>query len=257
MLIDSHCHLNYLDISVDDALAKAKANGISAFLNVSINLETFDQVLTAAENHRAVFASVGLHPSEQGRKPSVDELVKLASHPKVVAIGETGLDYFRCDGDMSWQRERFITHITAAREAGLPLIIHTREAEEDTLAILRAHNAAQVGGVMHCFTGTKAMAEASMELGFYISFSGIVTFKNAKSLQELARELPLERILVETDSPYLAPTPFRGKPNQPAYTRYVAEKIAELRGVSLATIEQVTSENFAQCFAKTALDVAQ
>jgi len=196
-----------------------------------------------------VFASVGLHPNEQGgRDPGVDELVRYAQHPKVIAIGETGLDYFRSEGDLEWQRDRFRRHIAAAKQAGKPLIIHSRDASNDTLRILAEESAADVGGVMHCFTGDWDMAQRAMDLNFHISFSGIVTFKSARELQEVAGKIPEERMLVETDSPYLAPVPHRGKPNHPALVRHVAEYIAELRGETYAQVAEVTTRNFIRLF---------
>jgi TatD DNase family protein len=206
-------------------------------------------MLGIAESHASVFASVGLHPNEQGgHEPGIDELVALAQHPKVVAIGETGLDYFRSEGDLDWQRERFRRHIRAAKACGKPIIVHSRDAPEDTIAILDEEGAQEVGGVMHCFTGDWAMAEQAMALNFHISFSGIVTFKSAIGLQAVAREMPEERMLVETDCPYLAPVPHRGKPNQPAYVRHTAEFIAELRGMSYEQLAAITTENYLNLF---------
>lgn len=254
MLVDSHCHLDRLDLapfggSIDGVLAAAQQQDIGHFLCVSINLEDYPAMLGIAEAHEQVTASVGLHPNEQGgHDPGVSELVEQASHPKVVAIGETGLDYFRSEGDLEWQRERFRRHIAAARQSGKPLIIHSRDAREDTLAILAEEEAGEVGGVMHCFTGDWDMAQRAMELGFYISFSGIVTFKNAQELQAVARDMPADRMLVETDSPYLAPVPLRGKPNYPAYVRHVAEFIAELRNESYAAVAAATTNNFRRLF---------
>ncbi|MGL4603219.1 MAG: TatD family hydrolase, partial [Iodobacter sp.] len=204
-----------------------------------------------ADAHANIFASVGVHPDyEDTVEPSVEQLVELAKHPKVVAIGETGLDYFRLQGDLEWQRERFRVHIRAAKQAGLPLIIHTRSSAADTIRILQEEGADEVGGVLHCFTETWEMAQAAMELGFYISFSGIVTFKKAVELQDVARRVPLNRMLIETDSPYLAPVPFRGKQNQPAWVRHVAESIADLRGVSVNQIADASSANFFKLFAR-------
>lgn len=218
-------------------------------LCVSVTLADFPQVLAVAEAHEEMYASVGVHPDyEDAGAVTVDELVNLARHPKVIAIGETGLDYFRLSGDLEWQRERFRTHIRAAIRAGKPLIIHTRAAAEDTLRIMREENAGQIGGVMHCFTESLEVAEQAMALGFYISFSGIVTFKNAQALKEVARVIPLNRMLVETDSPYLAPIPYRGKTNQPAYVRYVAEEIARLRNIPLEEVAAATTRNFFELF---------
>jgi TatD DNase family protein len=218
-----------------------------------VNLENFPRVLAVAEAHPNLFASVGVHPDhDEGREPSVDELVKLAQHPRVVAIGETGLDYYRLQRDeVEWQRARFRTHIRAAHEADIPLIIHTRNAADDTLAIMAEEGADKPCGVMHCFTESWAVAEAAIAMGFYISFSGIVTFKSAKDLKEVARRVPIERMLIETDSPYLAPMPHRGKRNEPAYVRHVAEEIAHLRGISLDEVAAATSKNFADLFKVT------
>jgi len=254
MLVDSHCHLDMLDLgpfggSVDGVLDAALANDVGHFLCVSINMEDYPAMLKIAESHDRVTASVGLHPNEQGgHDPSIDELVELAKHPKVVAIGETGLDYFRSEGDLDWQRERFRRHIRAARTCGLPIIVHSRDAREDTIAILDEEGAGEVGGVMHCFTGDWAMAQQAIALNFHISFSRIVTFKSAKELQEVAEKIPAERMLVETDCPYLAPVPHRGKPNQPAFVRHTAEFIAALRGESYDQVAQATTENFRALF---------
>ena len=254
MLVDSHCHLDRLDLSQVDGkltglLTAAAELDVAHFLCVSINLEDYPAMLAIAEQHDRISASVGLHPNEQdGHDPGIDELVDYAKHPKVIAIGETGLDYFRSEGDLEWQRDRFRRHIAAAKQTGKPLIIHSRDAKEDTLKILEEESAAEVGGVMHCFTGDWDMAQRAMALNFYISFSGIVTFKSARELQEIATRMPAERYLVETDSPYLAPVPHRGKPNQPAFVRHVAEFIAELRGESYEQVAAVTTENFRTLF---------
>ncbi|MDE3207601.1 MAG: TatD family hydrolase [Pseudomonadota bacterium] len=218
-------------------------------LCVSVTLERLHEVIALAERFPHIYASVGLHPDEEViAEPGVEELVRLAGHPKVVAIGETGLDYFRQGSAPDWQRQRFATHIQAARQTGLPLIIHTRQAADDTLRIMHDERASEVGGVMHCFTETLDVAEKAMDLGFYISFSGIVTFKNAIVLQEVAKKIPMERMLVETDSPYLAPVPYRGKVNEPAYVRYVAEQIAFLRNMSIETVIEETGKNFFRLF---------
>jgi TatD DNase family protein len=254
MLVDSHCHLDRLDLapfdgSIEGVLEAAQAQDIRHFLCVSINLEDYPAMLEIAESHEQVSASVGVHPNEQGgHEPDVDELVRHARHPKVIAIGETGLDYFRSEGDLEWQRDRFRRHIAAARQAGKPLIIHSRDASEDTLRILAEESAGDVGGVMHCFTGDWAMAKQCMDLNFHISFSGIVTFKSARELQEVAVKMPEERMLVETDSPYLAPVPHRGKPNHPALVRHVAEYIAQLRGETFEQVADVTTRNFINLF---------
>ena len=250
-LIDSHCHLNFPDLAenIADVLAQMQHNDVVGALCVSVNLADFPQVLALAEQHPNIYASVGVHPDyEQVEEPSVARLVELAQHPKVIAIGETGLDYFRLKGDLEWQRTRFRNHIRAACECGKPLIIHTREAAEDTLRIMAEENAAGAGGVMHCFTETWEVAEAALAMGFYISFSGIVTFKNAKQIKEVAQRMPLERILIETDAPYLAPAPYRGKLNQPAYVKHIAEEIATLRGISVGEVGQSTTENFVRLF---------
>jgi TatD DNase family protein len=261
MLVDSHCHLDMLDLapfggSIDGVLAAAHAAGVGHFLCVAVNLEDYPAMLRIAETHGDVTVSVGVHPNERGgRDPSIDELAGLAAHPRVVAVGETGLDYVRSEGDLEWQRDRFRRHIAAAGEAGKPLIIHSRDAGDDTIAILEAEGAERVGGVMHCFTGDWALAEQAMALGFYISFSGIVTFRSAAVLQDVARRMPLERMLVETDCPYLAPVPHRGKPNQPAWVRHTAEFIAELRGESCEAIAAATTTNFRTLFRPPAMPV--
>ena len=249
--VDSHCHLNFPELSenIADVLAQMRHNDVVGVLCVSVNLADFPQVLALAEQHPNIYASVGVHPDYEGvEEPSVARLIELAQHPKVIAIGETGLDYFRLKGDLEWQRTRFRNHIRAARECGKPLIIHTREAAADTLRIMVEENAAGAGGVMHCFTETWEVAEAALAMGFYISFSGIVTFKNAKQLKEMAQRVPLESILIETDAPYLAPMPHRGKLNQPAYVKHVAEEIALLRGISVNEVGQRTTENFMRLF---------
>lgn len=218
-------------------------------LCVSVTLDKFPEVLALAEEYDNFYASVGVHPDyEDIAEPSIDELFSLASHPKVIAIGETGLDYFRLTGDLEWQRERFRTHIRAAILAKKPLIIHTRSAADDTLRIMQEEGAAQVGGVMHCFTESLEVALQAISMGFYISFSGIVTFKNALSLKQVAQKIPLDKILVETDSPYLAPVPFRGKINQPAYVKFVAQEVANLRGISIEAITEATTNNFFNLF---------
>lgn len=255
MFIDSHCHLNFPELAgdIDTILDNMRINGVSHALCVSVELETFPQVLEVAEQHGNLYASVGVHPDYELKvEPTQVELVRFAQHPKVIAIGETGLDYFRLTGDLEWQRERFRTHIRAAKECGKPLIIHTRSAAADTLRIMDEEAAAQVGGVMHCFTENLEVAQAAIELGFYISFSGILTFKNATLIKEVARSIPLEKILIETDSPYLAPTPHRGKMNQPAFVKHVAEEIARLRNITLEEVGEATSHNFNCLFLKNA-----
>ncbi len=255
MLVDSHCHLDRVDLAPYDndfsgLLAATHDAGVSHMLCVSIDLESYPAMLALVEPHAQISVSVGVHPSDHDRRePSVDELVALARHDKNVAIGETGLDYFRADGDLDWQRTRFRTHIRAARAAAKPLIIHTRDAREDTIEILREERADEVGGVMHCFTETWDMASAALAMGFYISFSGIVTFKSADALREVAARVPAERLLIETDSPYLAPVPHRGRPNEPRYVGHVAETLAALRGVAPDTLIQQTHDNFFRLFA--------
>lgn len=251
MFIDSHCHLDFPELSekLPELLDHMASNQVTHALCVAVDLPDFPQVRALAEQHANLFASVGVHPDYQDTpEPSVEQLVQLADHPRVVAIGETGLDYFRLKGDLEWQRERFRTHIRAARAAAKPLIIHTREAAADTLKIMREEGAQAVGGVMHCFTENWEVAEQAMELGFYISFSGIVTFKKALSIKEVAQKMPLERMLIETDSPYLAPAPFRGKQNEPALVKHVAEEIARLRHDSVENIGIATSNNFFKLF---------
>ncbi|HEY7658184.1 MAG TPA: TatD family hydrolase [Burkholderiales bacterium] len=251
MLVDSHCHLDFPDLAekVDEALALMRENGVSHALCVSVTLQEFPQVRALAERYANLYASVGVHP-DYDNVPLVTEkeLVALADHPKVIAIGETGLDHYRIKGGAEWQRERFRTHIRAARSSGKPLIVHMRDAAEDTLRIMREERASEVGGVMHCYTGTWNVAQAAMDLGFYISFSGIVTFKNAGALREVARQVPLERMLIETDSPFLAPVPYRGKTNEPGLVKYVAEEIGRLRGVPLDAVAEATSSNFFRLF---------
>ena len=253
MLVDSHCHLNFPELAsnIDAVRTAMLENQVGHALLISVTLEKFPEVLTLAEQYPNFFATVGVHLDYEGEPPfNVETLVALAKHPKVVGIGETGLDYFRLTGDLDWQRDRFRTHIRAATEADLPLIIHTRSAAEDTLRIMREENAHAVGGVMHCFTENFDVAMRAIEMGFYISFSGIVTFKNAAALKEVAQQVPLERILVETDSPYLAPIPFRGKTNQPAYVKHVAEEVASLRNISLEELTEASTSNFFKLFKK-------
>jgi TatD DNase family protein len=252
MFIDSHCHLDFPELQADaDAVfALMRENRVSHALTISTTLTSFPAVLRVAEAHDNLWCSAGVHPDEQvdDHEPSVEELLRLADHPKVVAIGETGLDYYRLPEPLDWQRERFRTHIRAARQCQKPLVIHTRNASADTLRLMREEHAAEASGVMHCFTESQEVARAALDLGFYISLSGIVTFKSAKDLQEVAKMVPLDRLLIETDSPYLAPTPHRGKMNQPGYVKHVAEFIAQLRGVSVETIADATTSNFYRLF---------
>jgi TatD DNase family protein len=251
MFVDSHCHINFPEFvdklpALLDAMAEQQ---VTHALCIGVNLPELPGVLALAAEHANIYASVGVHPDyEDTPEPSIDDLCRLAQQPKVVAIGETGLDYYRLTGDLDWQRRRFRTHVRAARQCGMPLVIHTRSAADDTLAIMREEGADRAGGVMHCFTETWEVAEAALELGFHISFSGIVTFKNALAIKDVARRVPLERMLIETDSPYLAPVPFRGKLNQPAYVRHVAEEIARLRGITVEAVAAATSANFFQLF---------
>lgn len=253
MFIDSHCHLNFPGLveDLDNLFANMQTNAVTHALCVSVDLLSFPQVLELAERHDNLYASVGVHPDYELKcEPTQIELVQLAQHPKVIAIGETGLDYFRLTGDLEWQRERFRNHIRAAIECGKPLIIHTRSAAQDTLRIMAEENAGKAGGVMHCFTENLEVAQAAIELGFLISFSGILTFKNATIIKEVARNIPLEKMLIETDSPYLAPVPHRGKTNQPAFVRHVAEEIARLRAITVEEVGLATSQNFRRLFLK-------
>jgi len=255
MFIDSHCHLDFPEYSerLPEVLANMAAAQVSHALCISVDLPDFPLVRQLAETHPHLYASVGVHPDyENTPEPTVDFLVEAARHPKIIAIGETGLDYYRMAdrayADMEWQRSRFRTHIRAAVESGCPLIIHTRSASEDTIRILKEEGAERIGGVMHCFTESLEVAKEAMALGFYISFSGIVTFKSAKDLQETCKQVPLERMLIETDSPYLAPMPHRGKTNEPAWVSHVASYIADLKGVSVEAIAEQTTNNFFECF---------
>ncbi|WP_371807096.1 TatD family hydrolase [Snodgrassella communis] len=251
MLIDSHCHLNMPELAarLPQILENMAQADIRQAIAISVDKTSAAEVLALAEQHTNLFASVGVHPEDQNSvEISLDEFMVAAQHPKVVGIGETGLDYHWCSGDLTWQHARFRTHIQASNHTGLPLIIHTRDAGADTLRLLRENQAQQ--GVIHCFTEDTAFAKAVLDLGFYISFSGIVTFKNARQIQEACRYVPLDRILVETDAPYLAPVPKRGKPNEPAYVRYTAEFVAQLRGDSITTIEEATTANTYRLFNK-------
>ena len=252
MLVDSHCHLDFPELNADLAgvLSRMGDNGVTHALTISTTLETFPAVRAVAHAHPNVWCSAGVHPDERrdGREASLEELIAMGSDERVVAIGETGLDYYRVEGDTEWQRERFRTHIRAARHLRKPLVIHTRAAAEDTLRVMKEEGAGDVGGVMHCFTETWDVAKGAMDQGFHISFSGIVTFKNAKDLKEVAKLVPMERMLVETDSPYLAPVPHRGKPNQPAFVKHVAEEIAVLRGIRFDDVAGATTENFFSLF---------
>ena len=251
MFVDSHCHLSFPELAQDlpGVLQRMRDNKVVAALNICTTLPEFPAVLAVAEQHSHVFASVGVHPDSQDTdEPTIEGLVALADHPRVVAIGETGLDYFRLQEPLDWQRDRFRTHIRAARACGKPLIIHTRAASADTIRVMQEEGAAEVGGVMHCFTESLAVAEAAMALGFFISFSGIVTFKNARELQEVARAVPLSRVLIETDSPYLAPVPYRGRTNEPSFVPKVAEKVAELKNTSIEDVAASSTANFFNLF---------
>ncbi len=263
MFVDSHCHLNFPQLLSElPAIRQAMQDaGVDRALCISTTLEDFPEVQALAAHHSNFWATVGVHPDNEGvREPTVDELVRLAALPKVVGIGETGLDYYRLEGrsvrDMEWQRDRFRVHIRAARTCRKPLVIHTRCASEDTLRLLREEGGQEAGGVFHCFTETQAVADAALEMGFYISFSGILTFKNAQELREVARQVPLERCLIETDSPYLAPAPHRGKVNNPSYVALVAEQLAHLKGCSVAEIGEATSRNFERLFGVARADGA-
>ena len=250
-LIDSHCHIPLLseDISVVDIINNAKQNDIEHMLCVAIDLEGSPDIINLASQHDMISASVGIHPNtELENEATTEDILSLASKEEVVAVGETGLDYFRSEGDLDWQRNRFRTHINAAKELDKPLIIHTREAKDDVIRILKEEGADQVGGVMHCFVDDWETAQAAMDLNFLISFSGIVTFKNAKELHEVAKLVPLEQMLVETDSPYLAPVPFRGKTNQPAYVRHVAEYISTLKEIDFEVLANQTTSNYHNLF---------
>jgi TatD DNase family protein len=251
MLVDSHCHLDFPELAVrlSEVLQNMTDAGVAQALCISVNLEDWPRVVALAEQHARLHATVGVHPDhEEGADPSAEELVALAAHPRVVGIGETGLDYYRLKGDLEWQRARFRNHIRAARTVGKPLVIHTRQAAADTIRIMREEKAGEAGGVMHCFTETLDVAKQAIDLGFHISFSGIVTFKNAVELKEVARAVPLESMLVETDSPYLAPVPYRGKTNEPGFVRHVAEEVARLRGIDFASVANATTANYFRLF---------
>lgn len=255
MLVDSHCHLDFPGLAdhLPDVLASMDEKGVTCAVCIGVNLEDFPKVLALAETHPRLFATVGVHPEyDDVEEPDEARLLALANHPKVIGIGETGLDYYWRKDKPEWQRQRFRTHIRAALHCDKPLIVHTRESAADTLDILREEQAAAVGGVMHCFTESWEIAQQALDLGFYISLSGIVTFKNAALVKEVAQKCPLDRLLVETDSPYLAPMPYRGKPNQPAYVYYVAQEIAKLRGITPEAVAEATTNNFFTLF-KTAV----
>lgn len=253
MLVDSHCHLNLLDLTTDNGILagvmeRAKANDVGYLLNVCVKIADFPALLKTAQAYPHVFASVGLHPNDRDEEINEESLIKLAQPEKVIAIGETGLDYFRSTGDLDWQRTRFREHIRAAKSLQKPLIIHTRDAKEDTIRVMREEGAGEAGGVMHCFTEDWSIAKQALDMNFYISFSGIITFKNATVIQDVAKQLPIDRMLIETDSPYLAPNPYRGKPNEPAYVRHTAEYIAALRNMSFDEFAEQTTQNFFKLF---------
>ena len=255
MYVDSHCHIDFPDLRarLSEILGLMEKNRVGHALCAAVNLEQLPGVFEIAENHENIFASAGVHPDHEGAgEPAVADLVARSDHPRVVAIGETGLDYYRLTGDLEWQRERFRVHIRAARDRGLPLIIHTRAAAEDTVAIMHEERAAEVGGVMHCFTESLDVALASLDMGFFISFSGILTFKNARDLKEIAKLVPLDRILVETDSPYLAPVPHRGRTNEPGFVTHVAQELARLRGIDVDEVARTTTNNFFGLFRRAA-----
>ena len=249
MLIDSHCHLNFPDLAqrLPEVLANMAEAGVDKAIAISVSRQGFEEVHAIAQDYPNIYATVGIHPDDpEAEEFSLEELLERAARPKVVGIGETGLDYHWCKGDLAWQHQRFALHIEAANRSGLPLVVHTRDAAEDTMRLLREHQAH--AGVIHCFTEDVRIAKLALDLGFYISFSGIVTFKNAAAIQEAARYVPLDRLLVETDSPYLAPVPKRGKPNEPAYVRHTAAFVALLRGDSLENIAQATTANCLRLF---------
>jgi TatD DNase family protein len=251
MLVDSHCHLDFPDLAanIQSLLDQMRKNDVGCAVCIGVNLEDFPRVLALAEAHPHILATVGVHPeTADAREPTVAGLVSLAQHPKVIAIGETGLDYYWHKDAPEWQRDRFRIHIRAAIEVGKPLVIHNREATADILRLMAEEGAEQVGGILHCFTETWEVAEEALSMGFHISLSGIVTFKNALSVKDVARRVPLDRLLIETDAPYLAPVPFRGKLNQPGYVKYVAEEIARLRGIPVEDLAKATTDNFYRLF---------
>jgi TatD DNase family protein len=258
MYVDSHCHLAMPELAgrIDEIRAAMAVAKVDRALCICTTLEEFAQVHALAMRHANFWATAGVHPDNEGvSEPSVDALLALAKLPRVVAIGETGLDYYRLGersvADMAWQRERFRVHIRAARACALPLVVHTRSASEDTVRLLREEGAGHAGGVFHCFTETAEVARAALDLGFFISFSGILTFKTATALRDVARFVPLDRCLIETDSPYLAPVPHRGKTNSPAYVPFVAQQIAQIKGLSVDEVAQATSVNFERLFPRT------
>ena len=256
MLVDSHCHLDFPDFAAerDDIVARARNAGVGTMLSISTKLSTFEGVRQVAESYPDVYCTVGVHPHEADREEGADDasrLIALAGHPKVVGLGETGLDYYYAHSSRANQRAAFEAHISAARETGLPVVVHTRDAEADTMEILRQQTGkGGLAGVLHCFTGTRRLADFALEIGFYVSFSGILTFKNADDLRETAKSMPLDRLLVETDAPYLAPMPMRGKRNEPAFVAHTAAYLAELRGLAAEDLATATTDNFFRLFAK-------
>jgi len=261
MFVDSHCHLSFPELAgrLDEIRADMASAAVDRALVICTTLEEFAQVHALAMAYDNFWCTAGVHPDNEGvAEPGLDDLLALAAQPRVVALGETGLDYYRLNGrsvaDMAWQRERFRVHIRAARRTGLPLVVHTRNASDDTIALLNEEGEGAVRGVFHCFTETQAVADAALEMGFHISFSGILTFRNAQALREVARRVPLERCLIETDSPYLAPAPHRGKTNNPAYVPFVAQQLADLKGLPLAQVARATTLNFERLFGIPALE---
>lgn len=252
MFVDSHCHINMLDLSeyesTADFIAQTHAQGVDQMLCIATDLQNAEAVIKLAETFPSVYATVGVHPSDVTAPIDTAALTALAAHPRVLGIGETGLDYHYNETGLEVMRAAFVSHIEVAKSLNKPLIIHTRDAREDTLALMQSAGAEAVGGVMHCFTESWEMAEAALALGFYISISGIVTFKKAEQIKEVAKQVPLDRLLIETDSPFLAPVPYRGKQNQPAYVRYVAEEVAALRGMTVEAVAAQTTENFNRLF---------
>ncbi len=258
--VDSHCHLDMLDLSLfdhqmDKVVQQAQQQKVNDILSIAVDLDSLPRILESARHYPRVYVSAGIHPCYCPEATlTVEQLSTLADDEKIIAIGETGLDYYMNNGvdplneQFNWQRQRFRVHIRTAIATAKPLIIHTRDAREDTLDILKQEHAEQVAGIMHCFVEDQATAEQALQMGFYISFSGIVTFKNALSIQQVAKTIPDDRLLIETDSPYLAPVPMRGKKNQPAYVAYIAQFLAELRGVSVEHIARVSSENYYRLF---------
>ena len=256
MFVDSHCHLNKLNLklhdnSLDNPVRSALDLGVKHFLCIGIDLESMDEIISVTEQYEQVFGTVGTHPLyEESREPTIEDLLIHAEHPKIVGIGETGLDYYYCDANNSWQRRRFETHIQAARQAQLPLIVHTRDARQETIECLKTVGGGEVSGVLHCFTENLQMAQQAVDLGFYISISGIVTFRSADELRAVVDALPIERLLIETDAPWLAPVPHRGKENEPKYVVEVAKKIAEIKNLTVDDVAQITTNNFFNLFTK-------